>query len=111
MTDIAEFEQPEFDPSIEPESSKAWLNLIEDAEKAFKRYQEICDNIDKKFADLERMASAVTTDREFQLFWANIRFSAHRSTLGLLCLSLSRAFAIASLSRALRRKCLREQRT
>lgn len=73
MTDIAEFEQPEFDPSIEPESSKAWLNLIEDAEKAFKRYQEICDNIDKKFADLERMASAVTTDREFQLFWANIQ--------------------------------------
>jgi hypothetical protein len=73
LTDIAEFEQPEFDPSIEPESSKAWLNLIEDAEKAFKRYQEICDNIDKKFADLERMASAVTTDREFQLFWANIQ--------------------------------------
>lgn len=73
MTDAEKYEQPEFDPSIEPESSKAWLNLIEDAEKAFKRYHEICDNIDKKFADLERMAASVTSDREFQLFWANIQ--------------------------------------
>lgn len=71
MTD--EFEQPDYDPSIEPESSKAWLNLIADAEKAFKRYQEICDGIDKKFADLERMATSVGNDREFQLFWANIQ--------------------------------------
>lgn len=73
MSDLEQFEQPEFDPSIEPESSKAWLNLIDDADKAFKRYQEICDTIDKKFADLERMAGAVTGDREFQLFWANIQ--------------------------------------
>lgn len=73
MNDLEQYEQPEFDPSIEPESSKAWLNLIEDAEKAFKRYHEICDNIDKKFADLERMAASVTNDREFQLFWANIQ--------------------------------------
>lgn len=72
MTDT-DFEQPEFDPSIEPESSKAWLNLIDDAEKAFKRYQEICDSVDKKYADLERMASSVGNDREFQLFWANIQ--------------------------------------
>jgi len=72
MTDT-DFEQPEFDPSIEPELSKVWLNLIDDAEKAFKRYQEICDSVDKKFADLERMAGTVTGDREFQLFWANIQ--------------------------------------
>lgn len=72
MTDT-DFEQPEFDPSIEPESAKAWLNLIDDAEKAFKRYQEICDSVDKKYADLERMATSVGTDREFQLFWANIQ--------------------------------------
>jgi hypothetical protein len=72
LTDT-DFEQPEFDPSIEPELSKAWLNLIDDAEKAFKRYQDICDGVDKKYADLERMASALKEDREFQLFWANIQ--------------------------------------
>lgn len=68
----AQFEQPDFDPSIEPESSKAWLNLIEDAEKAMKDWQDKSDSIDKKFADLSRLAGIVR-DREFQLFWANIQ--------------------------------------
>ncbi len=68
----AQFEQPDFDPSIEPESSKAWLNLIEDAEKAMKDWQDKSDSIDKKFADLSRLAG-VSRDREFQLFWANIQ--------------------------------------
>lgn len=66
-------EQEDFDPSIDPESSKAWLNLIKDAEKAFEDYQDICDSVDKKFADLNRMAKSATGDREFQLFWANIQ--------------------------------------
>lgn len=73
MTDLDKYEQPEVDPSIEPELSKAWLNLIEDAEKAFKRYQEVCDNVDKQFASLENLAAANMGDREFQLFWANIQ--------------------------------------
>jgi hypothetical protein len=73
LTETADLEQRDYDPSIEPELSKAWLNLIEDAEKALKPYQEISDSIDKKFADLERLARTATGDREFQMFWANIQ--------------------------------------
>jgi len=52
--------------------SSWWLNAIDEAEKAFKTYQEKCDKIDKLYADLERLSSS-TRDREFQLFWANIQ--------------------------------------
>jgi hypothetical protein len=72
MADNEAYEQADFDPSIDKESSKAWLNLIEDAEKALKDWQDKSDNIDKRFADLSRLAN-VTRDREFQLFWANIQ--------------------------------------
>lgn len=72
MADNQAYEQADFDPSIDKESSKAWLNLIEDAEKALKDWQDKSDNIDKRFADLARLAN-VTRDREFQLFWANIQ--------------------------------------
>jgi hypothetical protein len=52
-------------------SSKRYLDMILEAEKAFKVYQDKCDNIDKMFADLEKLASAVR-DRQFQMFWANL---------------------------------------
>lgn len=55
----------------EPKSSKPWLAMIAEAEKAFADYQEKSDRIDKLYADLDRMAS-ITRDRQFQLFWANI---------------------------------------
>jgi hypothetical protein len=71
MADILE-QDAEFDPSLDKESSKAWLNLIEDAEKAFQDYQDKSDNIDKLFANLNRLANA-TRDREFNIFWANIQ--------------------------------------
>lgn len=58
--------------SREPKSSRPWLALITEAEKAFKSYQDKCDGIDKRFADLDRMAE-VLRDREFQLFWANVQ--------------------------------------
>lgn len=72
MADNEAYEQADFDPSIDKESSKAWLNLIEDAEKSLKDWQDKSDNIDKRYADLSRLAN-VTRDREFQLFWANIQ--------------------------------------
>lgn len=72
MADNEAYEQADYDPSIDKESSKAWLNLIEDAEKSLKDWQDKSDNIDKRFADLGRLAN-VTRDREFQLFWANIQ--------------------------------------
>ncbi len=59
-------------PDKEPKSSKAWLTLITDAEKAFKEYQDKADNIDKLYANLDKLAST-TRDRQFQLFWANIQ--------------------------------------
>ena len=54
-----------------PKSSKAWLELIADAERVFKTYQDKAANIDKLYANLERL-SKDTRDREFQLFWANV---------------------------------------
>jgi hypothetical protein len=59
-------------PDKEPKSSKAWLAMITDAEKVFKDYQDKADNIDKLYANLDRLAST-TRDRQFQLFWANVQ--------------------------------------
>lgn len=52
--------------------SKPWLSLIDRFEKAgYESYQEKCTNIEKRYADLERM-SAVARARSFSIFWANI---------------------------------------
>lgn len=51
--------------------SKLWLQRITDAQKGLQTYQDKCDNIDKKYADLEGLAG-VQGDREFQIFWANL---------------------------------------
>lgn len=48
-----------------------WLELITDAEKAFKTYQEKCDRIEKLYADLTKLAGDAR-EREFQIFWANL---------------------------------------
>lgn len=55
----------------EPKASRGWLKLITDAETAFRTYQLKADNIDKLFANLERLGNTAR-DREIQLFWANI---------------------------------------
>lgn len=59
-------------PDKEPKSAKAWLETIALAEKAFETYQDKCDNIDKLYADLEKLSN-VARDRQFQIFWANIQ--------------------------------------
>jgi len=61
----------EYNPAIEPGSAKAWLNLLRESEKAFERWNDHCDAIDKRYANLERL-STKARDREFQMFWANI---------------------------------------
>jgi hypothetical protein len=60
----------EFNPTLEPKKAKAWLNLLEESEEAFERWNEHCDRNDKLYASLERL---LTKDRskEFQMFWAN----------------------------------------
>ena len=51
----------EYDPqaveAIEPKSSKAWLNLLKESEDAFEDWNNHCDNIDKQYARLERLAN------------------------------------------------------
>lgn len=62
-----------YDPANEPKSSKPWLTMIVDAQKAGQDdYNDRCDNIDKRYSDFERLANT-TRDREFQIFWANIQ--------------------------------------
>jgi len=55
--------------------SKVWLDMITEAEKAFEAYQKKADNIDKRYADLKRLADT-NRDREYQLFWANCQVLA-----------------------------------
>src|SRR6187401_2378798 len=61
----------EFDPSIEPREAHAWLNLLKESEKAFDDWNTRCDNIDKRYASLDRLAKD-SREREFQMLWANI---------------------------------------
>jgi hypothetical protein len=58
--------QPEFDRDSGP-----YLKMIEHAEKAFDQWHKTCDNLAKEFANLKRLASS-RTDREFQMFYANL---------------------------------------
>jgi hypothetical protein len=66
--------EDEFDPS-KPKAlkkSKPWLKLLIEHDKAgFEVYQQKANNIDRMYANLERMAK-MARDREFQIFWANI---------------------------------------
>src|SRR6187455_882629 len=60
----------EFDPALEPKSAKAWINLLEESEAAFDDWNDHCDNIDKRYANLDRLTNKARL-REFQMFWAN----------------------------------------
>lgn len=51
--------------------SRRWLAMLKEAEDYFQTYQDKCDNIDKQYADLEKMANT-TREREMQVFWANL---------------------------------------
>ena len=53
----------EFNPSLEPKSAKAWLNLLEESEDAFEDWNDHCDNIDKQYANLERLSQHVARQR------------------------------------------------
>lgn len=80
MTDdtdeIEAAEAGEFDPKKPLKKSGPYLKLIADYKKAgFRDWGDRADNIDKKYADLERLANAAR-DREFSIFWANIQVLA-----------------------------------
>ncbi len=61
----------EYNPAMEPESAKAWLNMLAESEKAFEEWNEACDNIERLYANLSFLRST-TRDRQFNLFWANL---------------------------------------
>lgn len=54
-----------------PRDAKPWLEAITEATTVFQTYQDKMDSIDKLYADLKVMA-AESTEREFQIFWANM---------------------------------------
>jgi hypothetical protein len=56
---------------LEPTSSKGWLDLLANSKKQFNDWNLRCDNIDKLYANLARLANS-SREREFQLFWANL---------------------------------------
>jgi hypothetical protein len=68
--DDLRYDDQEFNPALEPKSAKAWLNLLQESEDAFENWNTHCDNIDKQYASLERLAQHAR-DKEFQMFWAN----------------------------------------
>src|SRR6185312_6534027 len=61
--------------TTDPKSANSWLSLIKRGEKAFEAWQSKCDNLDKWYANLERLATNVR-EREFQLFWAHLQVLA-----------------------------------
>ena len=61
----------EFDVRLEPDKADAWLNLLRESEKAFEDWNDHCDKIDKRYANIDRLSNA-SRDREFQMLWANI---------------------------------------
>ena len=63
-------EDHEFNPTLEPKSAKAWLNLLQESEDAFEDWNNHCDNIDRQFASLMRLAP-LDRRKEYQVFWAN----------------------------------------
>ena len=51
--------------------AKPYQDAIQESLDYYSDYQERCDNIDKLYANMERMAD-VSRDREFAIFWANL---------------------------------------
>lgn len=70
VEDDLRFDDEEYNPTVEPRKSKAWLNLLQESEDAFEEWNDHCDKIDKQYANLARLSQMVR-DKEFQMFWAN----------------------------------------
>lgn len=54
-----------------PRDAKPWLDMLAEAKRVDQKYNDKCDNIDKLYADLDALAKE-STDRQFQIFWANL---------------------------------------
>jgi hypothetical protein len=66
-------EDHEYNPALEPQSAKAWLNLLKESEEAFEDWNKHCDNTDRLFANLEELSSTkLGRTKQYQMFWANL---------------------------------------
>jgi hypothetical protein len=68
--DDLRYDDEDYNPAVEPNKAKAWINLITEAEDAFEDWNNHCDKIDKQYASLSRLSDMVR-DKQFQMFWAN----------------------------------------
>ena len=59
--------KPETDKDAKP-----WLKMIANGEKTFAFWHEKCDNIEKVYANLKKLAGEGKSGREFQMFFANL---------------------------------------
>jgi hypothetical protein len=59
----------------EPQNAQVWFDMLTEAEKVFEDWQDRCDNIDKQYANLERLNDPYRP-KEFQMFWANMQVLA-----------------------------------
>lgn len=72
MNDLATSADTEADdPFANDRASKPWLQAIKDGETYFADWQDKCDKIDKLYADLKVMGAG-GTERQMQVFWANL---------------------------------------
>lgn len=55
-----------------PGTATPYLDMLRDAERCDQDYHTRCDRIDALYADLKKLAE-VKTDRQYQLFWANVQ--------------------------------------
>jgi len=61
----------EFNPQLEPSKATAWLNLIEESEKAFEEWNDHADKIERMYANIAFLADRYR-DKEFAMFWSNM---------------------------------------
>lgn len=63
------------DENYDPEKGKSavWLNAIAEAKKTYRDWQDYTDQIEKFYADLQKLADDGTQDRELQIFWATLQ--------------------------------------
>jgi len=71
MNDELEPTSAEGDGKDTSTDAAPWLELITEATKEFSTYNEKMDAIDKLYADLKALSEGAS-DREFQIFWANL---------------------------------------
>jgi hypothetical protein len=59
-------------PEPDSTSSRPWLDLIQDAGKAFESWHQRCDRAKENYASLKRLSAMRTAAKEMQLLYANI---------------------------------------